>query len=74
MLKEFSECAMKGNVVELAGCLGIDATVGGSVKSMGAARTTFVIGKDGKMSHVFENVNPEGHDRVVMDWLKNNAA
>ena len=44
------------------------------VKSMGAARTTFVIGKDGKISHVFENVNPEGHDREVMDWLKNNAA
>lgn len=43
------------------------------VKSMGAARTTFVIGKDGKIAHVFENVNPEGHDREVMEWLKNNA-
>src|SRR3954467_9198654 len=29
---------------------------------MGAARTTFVIGADGVIRHVFENVKPEGHD------------
>jgi peroxiredoxin Q/BCP len=38
----------------------------------GAARTTFVIGKDGKLIHVFEKVNPEGHDQVVLQWLKDN--
>jgi len=37
---------------------------------MGAARTTFVIGKDGKILHVFEKVKPEGHDQEVLTWLK----
>jgi peroxiredoxin Q/BCP len=41
-------------------------------KYMGAARVTFVIGKDGKVAHVFEKVKPEGHDKEVMDWLKEN--
>ena len=39
-------------------------------KYMGAARTTFVIGKDGKILHVFEKVKPEGHDQEVLAWLK----
>jgi len=39
---------------------------------MGVARTTFVIGADGKIAHVFEKVKPEGHDVEVMDWLKAN--
>src|SRR4051812_5456087 len=37
---------------------------------MGAARTTFVIGKDGVIRHVFKNVKPEGHDQEVLAWLK----
>jgi peroxiredoxin Q/BCP len=39
-------------------------------KYMGAARTTFVIGKDGKILHIFEKVKPEGHDQEVLVWLK----
>ena len=39
-------------------------------KYWGAARTTFVIGKDGRIAHVFEKVKPEGHDRQVLEWLK----
>ncbi|HVT90319.1 MAG TPA: thioredoxin-dependent thiol peroxidase [Tepidisphaeraceae bacterium] len=39
-------------------------------KYMGVARTTFVIDKDGKISHVFEKVKPEGHDQEVLDRLK----
>jgi len=39
-------------------------------KYMGVARTTFVIGKDGKIMHVFEKVKPEGHDQEVLSWLK----
>lgn len=35
----------------------------------GVTRTTFVIGKDGNVAHVFENVQPEGHDREVLEWL-----
>ena len=41
-------------------------------KYMGAARITFVIGKDGKVRHVFEKVKPEGHDQEVLKWLKEN--
>jgi peroxiredoxin Q/BCP len=40
---------------------------------MGAARTTFVIGKDGVIRHVFENVKPEGHDQEVLAWLRDNG-
>ena len=39
-------------------------------KYMGAARTTFVIGPDGKIAHVFEKVKPEGHDQEVLEYLK----
>lgn len=30
-------------------------------KYMGVARTTFVIGRDGRIAHVFEKVKPAGH-------------
>jgi peroxiredoxin Q/BCP len=39
-------------------------------KYWGVARTTFVIGKDGKILHIFEKVKPEGHDVEVLNWLK----
>jgi peroxiredoxin Q/BCP len=42
-------------------------------KYMGVARTTFVIGPDGKVAHVFEKVKPEGHDAAVLEWLRSNA-
>ena len=38
-------------------------------KYWGAARVTFVIGKDGKIAHVFEKVKPAGHDRQVLEWI-----
>ena len=41
-------------------------------KYFGAARTTFVIGKDGKVRHGFEKVKPEGHDQEVLAWLREN--
>jgi peroxiredoxin Q/BCP len=41
-------------------------------KYMGVARTTFVIGKDGKIAHVFEKVKPEGHEAEVMAWIGEN--
>ena len=37
---------------------------------MGASRTTFVIGADGKVEHVFENVKAEGHDQQVLQFLR----
>jgi len=39
-------------------------------KYMGVARTTFIIGPDGKIAHVFEKVKPEGHDQEVLEKLK----
>jgi thioredoxin-dependent peroxiredoxin len=39
-------------------------------KVMGVARTTFIIGPDGKVAHVFEKVKPEGHADQVLEYLK----
>ncbi len=39
-------------------------------KVMGIARTTFVIGPDGKIQHIFRNVKPEGHAEEVLEYLK----
>jgi peroxiredoxin Q/BCP len=39
-------------------------------KYWGVVRTTFIIGKDGKIVHVFEKVKPEEHDQLVLEWLK----
>ena len=41
---------------------------------MGAARTTFVIGKDGMIRHVFEDVKPAGHEAQVLEWLAGGGA
>ena len=39
-------------------------------KVMGVARTTFIIGPDGKIKRIFEKVKPEGHAEQVLEWLK----
>lgn len=39
-------------------------------KVMGVARTTFVIGPDGKIKHVFNKVKPEGHADEVLEVVK----
>jgi len=38
-------------------------------KYMGVVRTTFIIGPDGKIAHVFEKVKPEGHAEQVLAAL-----
>ena len=35
-------------------------------KVMGIARTTFLIGPDGRIRHIFEKVKPEGHAEEVL--------
>ena len=40
-------------------------------KYMGVARTTLVIDKDGRIARIFEKVKPEGHDKEVLETLKN---
>jgi len=39
-------------------------------KVKGIARTTFVIGPDGKIAHVFNNVKADGHAEEVLNLLK----
>ena len=39
-------------------------------KYMGVARTTFIIGPDGKVAHLIDKVKPEGHDQEVLALLK----
>ncbi len=39
-------------------------------KVMGVERSTFIIGPDGKVKHVFEKVKPEGHAEEVLGALK----
>jgi peroxiredoxin Q/BCP len=41
-------------------------------KTMGVARTTFIIDENGKLAHVFEKVKPEGHQQEVLDWIEQN--
>jgi peroxiredoxin Q/BCP len=38
-------------------------------KYMGIARTTFVIGRDGKVMRVFEKVKPAGHEKEVLEEI-----
>ncbi len=42
-------------------------------KVMGIARTTFIIGPDGKIEHIFEKVKPDGHADEVLEYLKESA-
>ena len=37
---------------------------------MGIARTTFIIGPDGKIQHIFPKVKAEGHAEEVLAYLK----
>ena len=40
-------------------------------KVMGVARTTFIIGPDGTIKHIFKKVKPEGHADEVLNYVKN---
>ncbi len=39
-------------------------------KVMGVARTTLIIGPDGKVKHIFHKVKPQGHAEEVLEYLK----
>jgi peroxiredoxin Q/BCP len=39
-------------------------------KSMGIVRTTYIIGRDGKVRHVFPKVKVEGHAQEILAALK----
>ena len=40
------------------------------VKKMGIVRTTYILGGDGKVTHVFPSVKVEGHIQEVLSALK----
>ncbi len=42
-------------------------------KVMGIARTTFIIGPDGKVEHIFNKVKAEGHAAEVLAYLKESS-
>jgi len=42
-------------------------------KVMGVARTTFIIGPDGRIKRIFRKVKPQGHADEVLDFLKKSA-
>ncbi len=42
----------------------------GGKKSWGNARTSFLVGPDGRVKHVWEKVNPEGHGPEVLAALQ----
>ena len=39
-------------------------------KVMGVARTTFIVGPDGRIQHIFNNVKAQGHAEEVLQYLK----
>ena len=42
-------------------------------KVWGIARTTFIIGPDGRIQHIFEKVKPDGHAEEVLAYLKDSS-
>lgn len=42
-------------------------------KVWGIARTTFVIGPDGRIQHIFEKVSPDGHAEEVLAYIKGSS-
>ena len=41
---------------------------------MGVGRTTFVVGKDGKIEKIFEKVKPDGHNDEILEFLSEPAS
>jgi peroxiredoxin Q/BCP len=54
------------------GCWGLKKFMGR--ESMGILRSTFIIGKDGKLKHVMGKVNTKTHHDDVMAWIGENLA
>ena len=58
----------EGHVIAEQNGLWVEKTFYGQ-KYMGVQRTTYIIGPDGAVQHVFEKVNPAGHADEVMAFL-----
>lgn len=57
-------------VADKYGCWGLKKFMGREF--MGLIRTTFIIGKDGKLKHVMAKVNTKTHHEDVLKWLREN--
>jgi peroxiredoxin Q/BCP len=57
-------------IAEKYGCWGLKKFMGR--ESMGILRTTFIIGKDGKVKHVMAKVNTKTHHDDVLAWINDN--
>ncbi|MBN2446393.1 MAG: thioredoxin-dependent thiol peroxidase [Phycisphaerae bacterium] len=55
-------------VVEQYGAWGAKQMYGNA--TMGVLRSTFIIGPDGRIEHVFENVKADGHAAEVLEYLR----
>lgn len=65
----FTLLADEGHAVAERYGLWVEKTFYGR-KYMGVERTTYIIGPDGCIRHVFEKVNPEGHAEAVAAELR----
>ena len=41
---------------------------------MGIVRSTFIVGKDGKLKHIMDKVKTKTHHDDVLSWIKENLA
>ena len=57
-------------IADKYGCWGLKKFMG--KEYMGLMRTTFIIGKDGKLKHVMDKVKTKTHHDDVIDWIKEN--
>lgn len=58
-------------IADKYGCWGMKKFMGREF--MGLLRTTFVIGKDGKLRHIMAKVNTKTHHDDVLKWLRENG-
>ncbi len=57
-------------ITEKYGCWGLKKFMG--KEFMGVLRTTFIIGKDGKLKYIMEKVKTKSHHDDVKNWIKEN--
>lgn len=57
-------------VADKYGCWGLKKFMGREF--MGLLRTTFIIGKDGRLKHVMAKVNTKTHHDDVIAWIRDN--
>ena len=57
-------------IADKYGCWGLKKFMGREF--MGLIRTTFIIGKDGRLKHVMDKVKTKSHHDDVLNWISEN--